>query len=38
MTIELLQALIIILKFCYEQKNCNKCPLRDLCGKMPCEW
>lgn len=38
MTVELLKALLIILRFCYQQDNCKKCPLRDLCAKMPCDW
>lgn len=38
MTVELLQALAVLLKFCYEQEDCRACPMRQFCGKMPCEW
>lgn len=38
MTIELLKALLFIAKFCYEQDNCKVCPIKDICGKIPCEW
>ena len=38
MTLELIQAVVTFVRFCTEQKNCNTCPLRKCCGKMPCEW
>lgn len=38
MTLELLRALVTIAEFCLEQNNCNTCPMKDLCAKMPCEW
>lgn len=38
MTIDVLRALVTIFDFCYEQCNCNVCPLKDYCSKMPCEW
>ena len=38
MTVELLQALLEILKTCQEQDSCKQCPLRQFCEKMPCEW
>ena len=37
MTLELLRALFIIARFCEKQQNCKECPMRDICGKMPCE-
>lgn len=38
MTVELLKALAELLKCCLEQDSCGKCPLREFCQKMPCEW
>lgn len=38
MTLDVLKALAIILEFCLEQDSCKDCPMRDFCGKMPCEW
>ena len=38
MELDLLKAILTILKSCESQKSCKNCPLRELCGKMPCEW
>lgn len=38
MTLEVLNALAVILKFCEKQDSCEKCLLAQFCGKMPCEW
>ena len=38
MTLDVLKALAIILEFYLEQGSCKDCPMRDFCGKMPCEW
>ena len=38
MTVQLLQALVLILETCLEQDACSKCPMREFCDKMPCEW
>ena len=38
MTLELLRAIITLIQFCYAQDDCRECPLREICGKMPCEW
>lgn len=38
MTPEVLKALLVIMNFCLEQNNCNNCPMKDKCAKMPCEW
>ena len=38
MTLELLRAVITLLNFCHSQKQCKERPLREICGKMPCEW
>lgn len=38
MTVEVLEALTIILKTCLEQNNCEECPLAKFCQKMPSEW
>lgn len=39
MELELLRALILIANTCFLQNSCEEdCPMRELCGKMPCEW
>lgn len=38
MTVEIMRALVMLADLCLEQNNCKDCPLRDVCGKMPCEW
>lgn len=38
MTVELLKAILLIVKFCESQNNCKTCPIKDMCGKMPSEW
>lgn len=37
MTLELIKALTTIMRFCEEQPNCKICPLKEICGKMPCD-
>ena len=38
MSLELVKALLTILKICMENDDCHKCPLRAFCKKMPTEW
>lgn len=38
MTVELLEALAVILKTCLVQDSCKNCPMAQYCEKMPCEW
>lgn len=38
MSIELVESLLLIAKFCVSQDNCKECPLRQFCGKIPSEW
>lgn len=38
MTIELVKALLIIAKVCAGSLGCDKCPLKEFCGKLPSEW
>lgn len=38
MELELLRALILIANTCFLQNSCDERPMRELCGKMPCEW
>ena len=38
MPIELVEALILIAKFCVSYENCAICSLKNFCGKMPSEW
>lgn len=37
-TMEILKALVTIFGACENQKNCNECILKGVCGKMFCEW
>lgn len=37
MTLELLRALFTIVRFCEKQNNCKECPMREICGRMPCD-
>lgn len=37
MPIEILKALLTIVRFCEKQTNCKECALREVCGKMPCD-
>lgn len=37
MELELLRALILIANTCFLQNSCEDCPMRELCGKMPCK-
>jgi hypothetical protein len=36
--LDVFKALLTIVKFCYKQDNCKQCSLKEMCGKMPCEW
>lgn len=38
MALDVFQALFTLVRFCENQDNCNNCPLKELCAKMPCEW
>lgn len=38
MNIALMKALILIADFCKQENNCDSCPMKALCGKMPSEW
>ena len=38
MSIELVEALLIIIKFCLAYEDCLTCPLKKFCGKIPTEW
>ena len=39
MSEELLKkALKTIQRFCFNCDSCSNCPIKDKCGKMPCEW
>lgn len=38
MDLDLLRALILIANTCFLQNSCDECPMRELCGKLPCEW
>ncbi len=38
MALELVQALITIVKHCFDCGNCSKCSMKEFCGKIPTEW
>lgn len=38
MSLELIKALLAILKVCIDTDDCRKCPLKEFCRKMPTEW
>ena len=37
MTLEVLRALFTLVRFCEKQENCKSCPMKEICGRMPCE-
>lgn len=38
MFVKLFRALAMISKFCVEQPDCKKCPIKEIYGKVPSEW
>lgn len=38
MSIELVKALLMIAKVCANATSCQKCALKEFCGKIPSEW
>ena len=38
MSTELCKALLLLLASCIQNEDCNKCVLREFCGKAPTEW
>lgn len=38
MAIELVKALLTIVKHCFNSENCAECEMREFCGKIPSEW
>lgn len=36
--LEVFRALILVQDFCIQQENCKTCPMKNICGKIPCEW
>lgn len=38
MSLELTKALLYIAKLCVAQESCEKCELREFCGKLPSSW
>ena len=38
MSLELVKALLIIVKICVANDDCRKCALKEFCGKLPSEW
>lgn len=38
MPVEVLKALLTLMRYCLEQDKCKECPMREFCEKMPCEY
>lgn len=38
MSIELVKALLMIVKVCMSNNDCKKCALKEFCGKVPSSW
>lgn len=38
MSIELVKAFILIAQVCGQQSSCDKCPMKDFCGRQPTSW
>ena len=38
MDIEIVKALLLLVRVCSAQINCDKCPIKEFCGKMPINW
>lgn len=38
MSLELVKALLTILKVCIDNDDCKKCSLKEFCKKIPSEW
>ena len=38
MSMELVKALLTIVKTCANAPGCDSCQLQDFCGKIPSEW
>lgn len=38
MSLDLVKALLTILRVCANAVDCERCSLKEFCGKMPSEW
>lgn len=38
MSVELVKALLMIIKVCSSATSCDDCVLKEFCGKIPSEW
>lgn len=38
MSLELVKALLVIARVCAAAVDCDRCPLKEFCEKMPSEW
>ena len=38
MAIELVKALLTIMKYCCSCEDCKECKMKDFCGKCPKSW
>lgn len=38
MAIELVKALLLIVRYCTSCENCKECPMAEFCGKTPQDW
>lgn len=35
---DIVKALLLIAKYCIQQRNCEECPLKDFCSDYPSNW
>ena len=38
MSLELVKALLLIVKVCIDNTDCRECELKEFCKKIPSEW
>ena len=38
MSLELVKALLLIAKICANSISCDKCVMKEFCGKIPSDW
>lgn len=38
MPVDVLKAILTLIRYCFTQNSCERCEMRKQCGKLPCEW
>lgn len=38
MSLELVKALLLLVKVCANSIDCKECPIKEFCGKLPSDW